>query len=191
LIGRPWVLPMKWIVIWLVIVTAGLTCWICVSLFMECSGTMNASDVRFFCIGISLIWLVLVPGMYSMLACIRRRLAEKAKEGDYFRVDMSRRTLELRSVGRTFKASEIIAFTVLCRWCRNADAAGEWKGARQMGVLIRTPNNRVEHFPIVHGWSDTPLSRGPKWIDRLAGIFCVPLRRIELNQFDSRALSDC
>jgi hypothetical protein len=192
LIARPWVLPMKWIVIWLVIFTLGLTCWMCVVLYLEPDNKMNPADVQFFGSCLFLMWLVGVPSMFSVLAYIRRALAKKAKEGDYFRVDMSRRSLELCSIGRTFRAGEIIAFTVLGRWCRKADMPGEWKATRQTGVLVRTPNNRVEHYPILHDWSEAPLtSNRSKWADRLAGIFCVPVRRIDLNKVESRELNDC
>jgi hypothetical protein len=192
LIARPWVLPMKWIVIWLVIFTLGLTCWACVVLFLGHENKMNPSDVQSFCFYLSLMWLVGVPGMLAVLWRIRRSLAEKAKKGDYFKVDMSRRTLELCSAGRTFKAGEIVAFTVLSRRCRIVDLGNEWKSTLQTGVLVRAANNRLEHYPILHEWADAGLTaKRAKWADRLVGIFCVPVRRIELNHPESLALNDC
>jgi hypothetical protein len=192
LVARPWVLPMKWIVIWLFFVAVGLTCFMCVDLCWEHEGRMNPSDVYFFGLCLLLMWLVVVPGILLVLAFIRRTLAKRAEQRDFFKVDTSRRTLELCPVGRTFKAGEIIAFTVVARWYRNVNMANEWKGALQTGVLVRASNNRVEHYPLIHGWSETTLSsKRSKCADRLAGIFCVPVRRIELNKFESCALNDC
>jgi hypothetical protein len=153
----------------------------CMAYFME-HGKLDSLLVAFLLIG----WLVCLPGLLVVLAVVSRLVAQK---GDYLKVDMARRTLELCQVGRTLKASEIIAFTLLTRWYRSS---GAWNKTYQAGVLVRTPDNRVELLPVVRELGENvPSSKKSQWADRLASIFQVPVRRIELSRSESRALNDC
>jgi hypothetical protein len=175
---RPWLVPMKYMVPWGIFVMVVITC---TSYFME-HGKLDSSLVAFLLFG----WLVCLPGLLVLLAVFNRLVAKK---GDYFKVDMARRTLELCQVGRTLKASEIIAVTLLTRWYRSH---GVWRKTYQTGVLVRTQDNRVELYPVVRELGENvPSYKRSQWADRLASIFQVPVRRIELSRSESRALNDC
>lgn len=192
LIARPWVLPMKWILLGLAIITfLGLVCWVPVILNLGHGGKMNSTDLHTFCFYWFLVWLAAMVGMLLTAVSVRRTLIKNINKREFFKIDMLRRTLELCSAGRTFKAGEIVGFTVLSRRCRSG-SDNDWKGTRQTGVLVRTPNGLVEHFALLHEWAETGLTaEKSKWADRLAGIFCVPVRRISLNLKESRELKDC
>jgi hypothetical protein len=183
LIARPWFIPMKYLTPWIIIVMIILTGVLC---FME-HGKLDTFSVAFLLFG----WLVCLPGLLIFLA-VFNRLA--AKKGDYFKANMVRRTLELCRVGRTINASEIIAVTLLTRWYRYhfVDGRGPWEKIFQTGVLVRMPNGRVELYPVVREIGENvPSSKNSKWADRLADIFHVPVRRIELSRSESRELNDC
>ena len=175
---RPWLIPMRIMVPWSIFVMVVITC---MSYFME-GGSLDLLVLLVLLFG----WLVCLPGMLAVMAVINRAFGKK---GDYFKVYTSRRTLELCRVGRTLKGSEIIAVTLLTRWYRHA---GAWNKTYQTGVLVRTRDSKVELCPLVRELGENaPSSRSSKWADRLAGIFGVPVRRIELSKSESRELNDC
>jgi hypothetical protein len=178
LIARPWMIPLWFVTLFIVLVFAGITIMV----------VFTIRDLD------SIVWLALASGWFVGLPAFLGIAAvlhhSFAKKGDYFRVNLALRTLELCRAGRTFTASEIISITLLTRWVCLPGC--EWGMAHQTGVLVRTRDNRVELYPLVHdvGEHMSP-SRRAKWADRLAAIFRVPVRRIELNKAASRALNDC
>jgi hypothetical protein len=121
-------------------------------------------------------WFVGLPVFLGIAAAVYYL---HAKQGDYFRVNLVLRTLELCQADRTFKVDEIIAITSLMRWYRAFD---EWGKVHQTGMLVRTRDGRVEFYPVVPGI---------QLADRLAASLQVPVRRIEVNKTESRALNDC
>ena len=132
---RPWLIPMKfmapWMLLTLVIITIVMLC-------------VHYPRDWFFWLFLTCGWFVCLPVLLGLLDAINRSFAKK---GDYFKVDTARRTLELCQVGRTLKANEIIAITMLTRWYANA--SGSWNKTHQTGVLVRTQDNRVELYPLV------------------------------------------
>jgi hypothetical protein len=179
---RPWLFPMKVVVTWMVFIAAVITGMTCFMPLVE-HEKPDFSSLAFFSF---FLWFVCLPGFLGLLALVNRSLAKK---GDYFKVDTDRRTLELCRVGRTLKADEIIAVTMLTRWYRNA---GGFQKTHQTGVLVRTPNSGLELYPVIRELGENVQSSGSSnWADRLARIFQVPIRRIELSRSESRALNDC
>jgi hypothetical protein len=173
---RPWQFPMKYMVPWGIFVMVVISC---MSYFME-GGNLDLLVWLMLLFG----WLVCLPGTLAVMVVINRAFGKK---GDHFRVNMSRRTLELCRIGRTVTASEIIAITLLGRWYRH----GAWEKTYQTGVLVRT-RDKVEFYPLVReSGENVPASKRSKWADRLADIFQAPVRRIELSKSESRALNDC
>lgn len=143
----------------------------------------------------SMVWIWIFPiGLWCYLFFFNRCLCGR---DDLFRVDHGRRTLELCRIGRTFKASEIVAFVDLTRWHRRYRVEIQWYRIRQTAVLTRSPSRQIELYPMIHDieipvlWMSLPLFRQVPWGERLANMFLVPLRRISLNQSESRALNDC
>jgi hypothetical protein len=178
LTASPRLVPMKFVVPWMLFTAVAITCMMC--FFFD-------GPRVFFWLLMGMLWLLALPTLLGLLALINRHMAKK---GDHFRVDMTRRTLELCRIGRTLKASEIIAITLLTRWYRGG--GGQWSKTHQTGVLLRTPDGRAELCPVVRELGEnTPSFRKSTWADRLAAIFQVPVRRIELNKSESRALNDC
>lgn len=174
---RPWLVPMKYVGPWMIFVMVVGTSFV---LFLE-HGRLDPVSVGFLLLG----WLVCLPGLLAFLVVINR---EMIKKGEYFKVDTASRTLELCRAGRTFKASEIIAFTLLARWYRR----GVWSKTYQTGVLVRAPGNRVELYPVVREIGENVISsRQSQWADRLSSIFQVPIRQVELSRSESQALNDC
>jgi hypothetical protein len=136
-------------------------------------------------------WFLALPGTLGLFAVVNRSMS---KAGDYFRVDMPRRTLELCRAGRTIKGDDIIAVTLLNRWYRvhYVDGNGPWTRIYQTGVLVRAPDNRVEFCPVVcQTGENVPSYQRSRWADRLASIFQVAVRSVELSRTESRALNDC
>jgi hypothetical protein len=173
---RPMQLRMKYIVPWMIFVMAAITCMAC---FLERG--KPRSLVAFLLMG----WLVALPCFLAISAALSRWIAKK---GDYFRVDTSRRTLELCRAGRTIQGSDIVAIILLSRWHR----WGPWRRIFQTGVLVREPGGRMELYPIVcETIENTPSYKKSLWADRLANIFPVPVRHIELSKAESQALNDC
>jgi hypothetical protein len=130
---------------------------------------------------IAACWLMM-PFVAAVLTFVNR---QKAKTDDFLRVDMTRRAVELCRTGRTVQAAEILAFTEVLRYFRLDRRGGEWIRNLQTGVLARTASGGVELLALADGKSRPPLA------DRLASIFQVPVRRIELSRSESRALNDC
>jgi hypothetical protein len=182
LTARPWRIPMKFMVPW-VILTLLLISILAVYFY-------HPRDI-FLWLFLAFGWFICLPGLLGLLAVFNRMAA---KQGDYFKVDTERRTLELCQVDRTIKANEIIAITLLTRWYRYqfVDGRGAWNKTYQTGVLVRTQDNRVELHPVVReNRENVPSSKKSKWADRLANIFQVPIRQIELTRSESLALNDC
>ena len=181
----PLQLPMKYVVPWMIFVMLVISCMIC---FMPWGMESRFTSI-FFWFFLFFGWFVALPGTLGLMALISRSIA---KEGDYFKVDMASRTLELCQLGRTIKASEIIAITLLTRWYRYqyVDGRGPWTKTCQTGVLVRTQDGRVELCPVLRQ-SQVPSSKSSQWADRLAGIFQVPVRQIALSKSETRELNDC
>ncbi len=149
-----------------------------------------------------MIWLIGLPSFLCFVFFFNRQIA---KGGDYFKVDGASHALEICRIGRTFRAGEIIAFTELTRWHRWRRYVGKWQKTRQTGVLVRSPNQHVELYPVIRDReielsfgvasfvvASFPLrTRRVSWAERLAGVFQVPIRRIELSKAESKALNDC
>lgn len=183
---RPWLFPMKVITAWMILVAIAITC-------MMCFGTSLLEHRRedflspIFWAMLLLLWVLALPGFLGVLALINRSFAKK---GDYFKVDLARHTLELCRVSRTIKASEIIAITLLTRWYCNA--GGVWQKTHQTGVLVRTEDNATQLYPVVRELGENvPSPRRSKWADRLANVFQVPIRQVEVSRPESRVLNDC
>ena len=122
-----------------------------------------------------------------MLIAINRLFARK---GNYFKVDQTQRTLEICRLGRTVGSRDIKAVTLLVRWYRNA--GGAWSKTRQTGLLVSAAGNGFELYPLVRELEENLSFKGKStWADRLANIFQVPIRRVELSRWESRALDDC
>ena len=131
-------------------------------------------------------WLGALPGFLVISAVLSRWIAKK---GDYFRVDRSRRTLELCRAGRTIQGSEIEAIILLSRWHR---WGLPWIRFFQTSVLVRGPGGQMELYPVMsESTENAPAYTRSRWADRLASIFPVPVRRIELSKAESQALNDC
>jgi hypothetical protein len=175
---RPKLIPMKYLAPWMILVMVGITCLICFMLW----GADDRLSSFFFWFFLLFGWFVALPGTLAVLASVNHSMA---KHGDYFKVDMAHRTLEVRRLGRTFQASEIIAVTLLTRW--------GWSDIiYQTGVLVRTQDNRVELCRVVcQTGENVHSSQKSRWADRLASIFQVPVRSVELSRSESRALNDC
>jgi hypothetical protein len=186
LIVRPWLFPVKLVTAWMVFIALVITGVMCFMPLIE-HKKLEFSSVLFFWLPLLFLWFISLPGLLGLLAVVNRSFAKK---GDYFKVDMARRTLELCRIGRTINASEIIAVTLLTRWYRLAH--GGWSMTHATGILVRTQGNRVELYPVVRELGENvPSSRKSKWAERLASIFQTPIRRIELSRSESRALNDC
>jgi hypothetical protein len=168
----PRLVPLNWIMPLLVLFVAGLTCvlWLAVDVSAHWLWLITA-----------IIWLD-VPVTLAVFVWINQQLGRK---GDHFRVDRSRRTLELCRIGRTINSREIVALTELTRYYKRGS---EWVWTQQTGVLVRLPDDRIELLPIVR--EDQWCSRPPHCADRLADFFGVPVRRIELDKSESKALAD-
>ncbi len=175
---RPKLIPMKYVIPWMILVMVGITCMVCFMLWV----TNDRFSSGFFWLFLFSGWFVALPVTLAVFAAVNHSMA---KYGDYFKVDMARRTLEVRQLGRTFKASEIFAITLLTRW--------RWSDIiHQTGVLVRTQDNRVELCRVVcQTGENIHISQRSKWADQLASIFQVPVRRIELSKSESRELNDC
>lgn len=175
---RPWLFPMKFVVPWMVFTLLVIT--VLVMWFFSLRNPLLWA-------GLAMGWLGALPMFLGLLAVINRSFAKK---GDYFRVDLARRTLELCRAGQTVEARQIVAITLLDRWYRHA--GGAWDKTYQTGVLVRNPDNQVAHYPLVRELAEN-VSRFKKsrWAERLADIFQVPLRQIELSRSESRGLNDC
>jgi hypothetical protein len=130
-------------------------------------------------IWVASIWLVLIPFWAVVLAVVNRQIA---KTDDFLRVDTTKRILELCHEARTLRAADIVAFTELTRWVHGAEG---WGKTLQTGVLVRTANGGIVLLALADGGSHLRLAY------RLASIFHVPVRRIELSRSESRALNDC
>jgi hypothetical protein len=180
LAARAWLLPMKWIVPWMALVAAGITCGVLFMAFAN-HGTTKFASLFFWVpiVFLAFLWLLALPSFLGILLFVNRYFAKK---GDYFSVDKMRHALTAGQPGRTFRADEIIAFTELTRWYRQR---GEWSTKRQTGVLVRAADRQVELHPLVNGAGKRSLA------DQLASVFQVPVRRIELSRAESKALKDC
>jgi hypothetical protein len=174
---RPWLFPLKLVVPWLVFTLFAITgVALC---FLREQGVLMWLFLAFG-------WFLCLPAIWGLLAVVNCSLTKK---GDYFKVDMARRTLELCRAGRTLKRGEIIAITLLTRWYAKA---GSGHKTHQTGVLVRTRDNQIELFPVVRELAENvPASKRSKWADRLASVFQVPIRQVELSRSESRALNDC
>jgi hypothetical protein len=180
---RPIQLRMKYMVPWTIFTMTAITC---MAFFME-HWKPDVLVIVFLALG----WLVALPVFLAISVFFSRSIA---KAGDCFKVDLSRRTLELCRAGRTAQGSEIIAIVLLSRWYRRSyvDGRGPWQRIFQTGVLLRGPDSRMELYPLVYETNEnTPAYKRSKWADRLVNIFPVPLRRIELSKSESQALNDC
>ena len=177
---RPWLFPMKYLAPWMVFVLVMMTC---MSIFME-NGKLDMVSV----FGLLFGWVVCLPGLLGLLVAMNRSFAKK---GDFFKVDVANRTLELCRVGRTLKASEIAAFAILTRWYR-CNGGSMWTETHQTSVLVRSQDSRIDLYPLVRVLAENVnSSQKSQWADRLATVFDVPVRRIELSRSESRALNDC
>jgi hypothetical protein len=172
LICTPRLVPLNWVMPLLVLFVAGLTC--ALWLFVEMPGHWRELVTV-------LIWLD-IPITWAVFTWVNQQLGRK---GDHFRVDRSRRTLELCRIGRTINSREIVALTELIRYYKRGS---EWVWTQQTGVLVRLPDDRIELLPIVR--EDQWRSRPPHCADRLAEVFGSPVRRIELDKSESQALAD-
>jgi len=183
--ARPWQFPMRYVVPWMIFVALVITGFLCFGLWSE-HQKQNFHFVVFFGVFLVLLWFLALPCLLGMLAFINRLLTKK---GDFFRVDLTSRTLELCRLGRTVRASEIVAITLLTRWfC----SAGSWSKTHQTGVLIRLKDGRIELCPLVRELGgNVRSSKRARWAERLAGIFQIPVRQIELSRSESRELKDC
>jgi hypothetical protein len=178
---RPVPLRLKYAVPGLVTFTALITG---VPYFLQ-RGKIEAFMLAFLGMG----WLLVFPTLLAAMIFISRSIE---KGGDIFRFDPMQRLLELCRAGRTFKPGEIVAVTLLTRWYLGSDSDGRsWIKTHQTGVLVRGPGREVEHYPVVSQQSTRlPTYQKLSWADRLAAIFQVPVRRIELSLRESRALND-
>ena len=176
-------LRMKYIVPWMIFTMAAITG---MTYYME-HGKLDGLVVAILLMG----WLIALPAFLAISAFLSRSIA---KAGDYFKVDLSRRTLELCRAGRTVQGSEILAIVLLSRWYRMnyIDGKGPWLRIFQTGILFRAPGDRVDVYPLLYETTEnTPAYKRSKWADRLTSIFPAPLRRIELSKSESQALNDC
>jgi hypothetical protein len=121
------------------------------------------------------------------------------KNNDFFKIDISRRRLELYRIGRAASADEIVAFSELIRWQRRNLWVDYWRKVRQTDVLVHGPNRCVQWHPLIccyeSQWSSLLsvlqiCKRRTSLADRLANIFQKPVRRITLDKKESKALND-
>ena len=179
---RPQLLPMGYMVPWMIFVAAVMTCMAC---FMPWPEAENRFSSMAFWFNLFFGWCLMISATLG-LALVNHMLV---KAGDCFRVDLAHRRLELCRRGRAVEASELVAVTLLSRYY---DLVGAWASIYQTGVLVRSPDKRVELLPVVTETCDNiRSSQRSRWADRLASIFQVPVRRIELNKSESKALNDC
>jgi hypothetical protein len=174
---RPKMIPLKVLAPWIVLIMAGMTCMIC---FMPWGAGDRLSSV-FFWFFLAFGWLVVLPGMLAVFAIVNRMMA---RHGDYVQLDSAHRTLEVRRLGRTFAAGEVLAVTLLTRWYHSDILY-------QTGILVRTPDHRVEFCRVVcESSEDVPSCAKSRWADRLASVFQVPVRTQELSPSESHKLDD-
>jgi hypothetical protein len=184
---RPWLFPMKYIVPWMVFTAIVITCMLCFAPMVE-HKKADSSSLMFFWIPLVFLWLVALPGFLGLLALMNRSFASK---GDYFKIDTARRTLELCRAGRTVRAADIAAITVLTRWYRNA--GGSSFKTYQTGVLLRVAerDNHLELLPVVRELGENiSWGKASRWAEKLASVFQSPIRRVELSRSESKALND-
>jgi hypothetical protein len=175
-------MPAFWIMVSMILGAAFLTALPLILRFTVWSKENSLSLDVILGIWMAGIWLIIIPLGAIVLAVVNRHLAEA---GDFLRVDMTGRVLELCRAGRTVPSAEILAFTEVSRYFRYDRRWGEWMGKRQTGVLVSAANGGAELIALMDGPSHPPLA------DRLANIFKVPVRRIKLSRDESRALEDC
>jgi hypothetical protein len=189
--ATPRLLPTKWLILWIINGDIVFTCMILIHALRQENVVSPNWTIWVFLLS---MWFVTLPGVFGFFYFFNRRLS---RHGDYFRVGRNHRTLELCRIGRTLKAGDIIAFTELTRWHRRHRYAGKWQKTHQTGVLTRKGDRQTELYPLIHEreapvlWWSLPLYRHSSWAERLANIFQVPVRRIELSRSESRHLNDC
>jgi hypothetical protein len=178
----PRLVPMKFVVPWMLFVGIVITCMIIFMPLIE----NKKPDLSPLALGLmSVLWLGAIPGVLGLLFLLNSAFAKK---GDYFKVDTTRRTLELCQPGLTFKFDQIAAVIELSRWYRRCGGILEY--TLQTSVLIRKPDGQFDLFPVLRE-IDVPVFGKAKWADRLAAIFQSPVRRINLTRSESRQLNDC
>jgi hypothetical protein len=79
-----------------------------------------------------------------------------------------------------------LKFTEVSRYYRSGR---RWRWTQQTGVLTRGEAGAVELHPVIR--EDDWRPPEPHWADRLADLFRVPVRRVELDRAESEALGDC
>jgi len=188
LVARPGLIPMRFLVPWMLFIGLLITASPWIVRHFDRNALPNPVSVPAFWLLIGGTWLLALPAFLGLMACMNRAFAKK---GDYFRVDKSARTLEIRGVRRTFSAHDILAFTEVSRWCRYGHVP--WESTRQAGVLVRVPGGHVELHPLFRELArDIPLfGRRIDLVDQLSRLFQVPVRRVTLDRRESRSLMDC
>ena len=180
LIVRPRLVPMKFVIPWMVFVGVVITC----MMFFMPRPPIQPGE---FWLMLFALWFLCLPGFLLLLLFLNRSFAKK---GDCFKADTIQRTLELCPVGRTFKSSEIIALILLTRWYQYGQTT--WNKTHQTCVLVHAPDNKVALYLVVRELAENvPIFKSSKWADRLANIFQTTVRRIELSKSESKALNDC
>ncbi|MBI3412044.1 MAG: hypothetical protein HY040_27250 [Planctomycetes bacterium] len=178
LLARPGLIPMKFVLPWMLVIGAVITLmpWIAPQFGGRFEGPIAW-------LMLAVMWGLVIPAFLGILLLGNRHFAKK---GDYFRADKLDPHLEIPRLGRTFGADQILAITELSRWFKHL---GAWEWTRQIGILVRGSDCQVEQHPLVRvnevEWWRRRLS------DRIADIFQVPVRRIELKWGASRRLKDC
>lgn len=173
---RPWLIPMKYMAPWAVLTMVVITV---MTAFLY--GKFDLLAWLFLAFG----WFVCLPGFLGITVLINWAFAKK---GNYIKVDVSRRTLELCRLGRTFTSDQIAAIIELSRWYL---LAGGWEHTLQTSVLIRKPDGQFELFPMLREIQTPRLFGKPQWADRLAAILQTSVRRVKLSRSESRQLNDC
>lgn len=174
LIVKPWLIPIKPLMLF------GVVLFLVISVGLA----IGTSGVLFWGM-LVLLWLLVFPALFGLMAEINESFKKK---GDFYRVDLQRRTLEICRAGQIVQAKQIIAFTFLSRWYRDHNG---WTKTHQTGVLIQGSNGKIDHYPLVRELAEnTVRSKVSKWADQLVEVFSVPTRHVELNRSESAALND-
>lgn len=176
LVVRPGLLPLRFVIPWLLSISAAITAapWMAPRLFPR--------DPLFLAM-LPLLWTAIVPTMIAICVGLNCHFAAK---GDYFRADKAARTLTIDPTRRVLAARDIACITEVTRW---AWFSHTWTWVRQTGVLARESGGGYTHHFLVRETRESyPSRRDARPADRLAEVFGVPLHRVRLTLAQSRAL---
>ncbi len=177
LIARPRLIPMKFVVPWLILtftVIMAAPWWI--PLF---GGDFGGREKDFYVI-FGGYGLVVVPAMIVLFGHMHDRFAAK---GDYFRLDKRTGRLELPAHGRTIAQDELIAITYVSRLRPHI---GNKVGGPAR--LLARPDGQFEHLGIFGELESVAFNRSAA--ERLADALGLPLRRVTLSRAASKTLND-